>query len=150
MGNTYMIDKSKYIIDDQKSIIVETFSDDYVTSYAYYQNNDSEEDMVYIGYFDLYNYSASRDYLIYNDEFIGIMSKRNIPYKVDVRALYDIKARVFVEKDHEELLELFNRIFKTGPCERLIHDGVYSNLENTMRIYLEEEEVEKVKIINKV
>lgn len=99
-------------INDRESIIIESkWQEVYEWDEVSYK---SGEDVIFIGSYYTYDMHLSRGWLKYNNETIAI-AKEYIPtYCVDgiqVDVIFDIKSRLFVEGNKEDLLEYYTQQF---------------------------------------
>lgn len=75
----------------------------------------SGEGEIYIGSYNIYDFSRSREWLKYNSKYIVILTSYNVGYDytdISVKVFFDIENKQFIEGPDNELMDMYVERFK--------------------------------------
>lgn len=113
MSVVHSYGKDKILINEIEFMIIETKGEEgYEWKEVTYK---SSLDEMYIGSYYTYNYSSSREWLEYNENYIVLLAIYTFGYEISdtqVKKVFDINSKQLIEAPQEELLRIYNQEFK--------------------------------------
>lgn len=121
MSVTWSFEKKEIEINEKNSIIIESKGEEgYTWDEVTFK---SEEGEVSIGAYYTYNYSSSREWMEYNSNYIVLLSIYMDGYEpcdTEIKKLFDVNSRRFIEGSQEELFEYYNQEFKQNNKKKVL------------------------------
>ena len=121
MSITYSYGKEEISINENESMVIETKGEDgYKWKEVTYK---STQDEIFVGSYFTYNYSSSREWMEYNENYIALLAVYTFGYEISdtkVKKIFDINNKQLIDGSKEELLEIYNREFNKPNKKKIL------------------------------